>query len=82
MRSDYKPAETFCCVCGLVIKDHQIGGNLTGTAIDMTEEGKIHIKPFDAWLCREHMTVIRDHIEQGLPAARRRSERIENHDGH
>jgi len=79
MRSDYRPAETFCCVCGCLIRDHQIGGSVEGTAIDMTE-GKIEFIPFDAWFCREHFVEMKANIKGGLPKAHRRARDIENND--
>jgi hypothetical protein len=76
MRSDYKPAETFCCIDGHLIKGHQIGGNIQGHVIDMTEQGVTTIKPFDGWVCIDHMNDIKSNIEGGLPQARRRAKEI------
>jgi hypothetical protein len=76
MRSDYKPAETFCCIDGHLIKGHQIGGNIQGNVMDMTGPGVITVSPFDGWVCIECMNEMKRHIEGGLPQARRRAKEI------
>jgi uncharacterized protein YlaI len=76
MRSEYLPAETFCCVCGFIIKEHQIKGNMEGviTYVEHDTQGRVvKVDPLDAYLCSECLNQIVTHTKGGLPMARRKT---------
>jgi len=80
LRSDYLPAKTFCCVCGMIIKEHQIGGDIDGIMAHRDLSGPTRVDPFHGYLCREHAIVIKKHLDGGLPAAERRVKELERLD--
>ena len=80
MNSDYIPAETFCCVCGCLIKDQQIADNIQGTIVHRNNPNIVSIDPFDGYLCVEHSAAIAHNIAGGLPAARRKQRELQKQD--
>lgn len=80
MRSDYLPSETFCCFCGLVIKERQIAGNIEGI-ITYNGVNCIEANPLDAYLCEEHLNMLVKNIKGGITAARRKTYELERHGG-
>lgn len=73
MRSDYLPSETFCCVCGCVIKEHQIKGNIEGVITWRDSDALTRVDPIDVYLCDEHLSQLVTNIKGGLPMARRKT---------
>lgn len=74
IRSDYLPSKTFCAICGHIIKEHQIAGNIEGIITHREPDGKLYVDPCDIYVCPEHLRVIQDHIKGGMEMAEKRSE--------
>lgn len=81
MRSEYLPSETFCCFCGVIIKERQIRGNMDGIIVCREDDNTVHIDPLDAYLCDEHLKLLIKNIKGGMDAARRRTYELERPGG-
>lgn len=82
MRAEYLPSETFCCFCGLIIKEKQIAGNMEGIMVHRVSPNDMHIDPLDVYLCDEHLKLLTRNIKGGIDAARRRTYELENSGRH
>lgn len=63
--------EAFCCIHGLPITYKQFGARIQGTI-----ETKEKIGMCDLYICEECLKVIRENVEGGLVAARRKQEKL------
>lgn len=79
-RSDYIPSETFCFVCGFLIKERQIGDNIQGTITHGHVPNQTTIEPFDGHMCHECSTRVKANIEGGIETARRKSRELQKND--
>jgi hypothetical protein len=77
MRSDYQPATTVCCICGHLLKDGQICGQIDGI-VSYTEGTVTKIDPFMGWFCHECLDKVRSNVQGGIKAAKKRRDEHES----